>query len=88
MTAFDTAVHCDVTRWPAPAVEQAWQDGSAELGLVAKYLIELIVEQTHAEWSLLWTVRESVQAVQPEVVPVPSSEYVLAVAQAVQVPED
>ena len=77
-------VHCAVTRWPGPATAQAWQVGSAELAMVAKNA----PAHTHAERSLLETACGSVQAVQLEDTPVPSKEYVLATAQAVQLAAD
>jgi hypothetical protein len=78
--AFRVAEHCLVMRLPGEVTAQAWQVGSTELGLVAKKA----PLQTHAVWSLLETEFGLVHAVQPEDPPVPSSEYVLATAQAVQ----
>jgi len=84
MAASATKVQAAVTRWPGPAVVQAWQVGSAELGLVAKNA----PAHTHAEWSLLETEWASAQLVQLEDTPAPTSEYVLGVAQAAQLDAD
>jgi len=84
IVASDVREQATATRWPGPAAAQAWQVASAEPGLVAKKA----PAHTHAEWSLLETACESVQAVQLEDAPVPSKEYVLATAQAVQLAAD